>query len=779
MVSSIVIVLGYAASSSTLSIVNKWALVAGLGADRLQALQFGFSALIAVIVGVLSLAPVNGFEVRKAVAFLPAVVLFYASCFSNIKLLQHVNVDTFVVIRSLTPLTTLLFELVGASSGGSASCACSSGTWHPQLARVASLLSLCVGAAGFGSTLESGQITRDSILWGSFYLMVTSLNFAAVKRIVHDSNLSPWGLVLYNNSLALLLQGAYTVLVSPFFLGGAHVHPLDELRNAHTLFSRTSITPLLVSCVLGVVISWFGFQARMALSPTSFAVVGVVCKVVTVFINQTVWDLATTGLRANLCLAMVILGGYSYQRATSTLQTLVSSSQATITESNSRVCKVIVLTVVCLGGWHVWGGAGHVEGQSSQIASPSDGLRMQQPSTWQRRRSGSSTTIFTCPKGIGHRGTSDNEALALMSWVRMQPPPDYIVLVGTPGSGVDGIARKLNADPSVSTRVVHVALGDDGFAAGCVGEPAPSVSAIFNLAEASVPVGAADLFAYVNSDIILPTAFLRTARSIRRNTVNSALAANQSLAIVGRGLGDGSQGRRRVLRGGAVRSEQDVRGQVVITGMRTDCKAHADRGGSATSSQLLAHNVTSLTAVQEAIGSCTPHAPTGKDYWVYTRGFWDQPEVGGVPAFAIGRSIWDNYLTKMANVRGLAVDASAVIEAVHLDHDYTHTQTGTHASAFHGAASLYNKALAMTSYARVKVDDSWTSFSYHSDIQHLELQACPATCRRGGTDVRVRVKEMGAYPKLTRIANRTLASEGRCPFARHFGCRSGERSWPW
>ena len=71
----------------------------------------------------------------------------------------------------------------------------------------------------------------------------------------------------------------------------------------------------------------------------------------------------------------------------------------------------------------------------------------------------------------------------------------------------------------------------------------------------------------------------------------------------------------------------------------------------------------------------------------------------------------------MANVRGLAVDASAVIEAVHLDHDYTHTQTGTHASAFHGAASLYNKALAMTSYARVKVDDSWTSFSYHSDIK--------------------------------------------------------------
>ena len=226
MVSSIVVVLGYAASSSTLSIVNKWALVAGLGADRLQALQFGFSALIAVIVGVLSLAPVNGFEVRKAVAFLPAVVLFYASCFSNIKLLQHVNVDTFVVIRSLTPLTTLLFELAGASSGGSASCACSSGTWHPQLARVASLLSLCVGAAGFGSTLESGQITRDSILWGSFYLMVTSLNFAAVKRIVHDSNLSPWGLVLYNNSLALLLQGAYTVLVSPLFLGGAPVYPL-------------------------------------------------------------------------------------------------------------------------------------------------------------------------------------------------------------------------------------------------------------------------------------------------------------------------------------------------------------------------------------------------------------------------------------------------------------------------------------------------------------------------------------------------------------------------
>ena len=339
-------------SSSTLSIVNKWALVAGLSPDALQILQFGFSAIVALLIGFVGLAQVDHLEVSRAIHFLPAVVLFYAGCFSNMKLLQCVNVDTFVVIRTMTPLTTLFIEILLAQSSSSVSPHCSGGALWPQLARVASLLMLCLGAAGFSSSLDASQISQDSIVWGSIYLAVMSINFAAVKRIVHESNLSPWGLVLYNNSLAVLFQCGYTLIVTGM--------PSIDMNSINILLTWSSATPLLVSCVIGVMISWFGFQARKALPPTSYAVLGVVCKFATVAINQAVWQLATTGLRANLCMALVLVGGYCYQRATSALEALVSNEHSgdepVRYQSCTRggyACRIVALASILVGGWQV------------------------------------------------------------------------------------------------------------------------------------------------------------------------------------------------------------------------------------------------------------------------------------------------------------------------------------------------------------------------------------------------------------------------------------------
>ena len=44
------------------------------------------------------------------------VLLFYASCYSNLKLLENVNVDTFVVLRTVVPLPTLLIEVMSRTA---------------------------------------------------------------------------------------------------------------------------------------------------------------------------------------------------------------------------------------------------------------------------------------------------------------------------------------------------------------------------------------------------------------------------------------------------------------------------------------------------------------------------------------------------------------------------------------------------------------------------------------------------------------------------------------
>ncbi len=56
------------------------------------------------------------------------------------------------------------------------------------------------------------------------------------------------------------------------------------------------------------------------------------------------------------------------------------------------------------------------------------------------------------------------------------------------------------------------------------------------------------------------------------------------------------------------------------------------------------------------------------DYFVFPRGF-----LGSLPAFAVGRPGWDNWLVYRARARwGAVIDASEAIMAVHQNHDYAH-----------------------------------------------------------------------------------------------------------
>jgi hypothetical protein len=62
------------------------------------------------------------------------------------------------------------------------------------------------------------------------------------------------------------------------------------------------------------------------------------------------------------------------------------------------------------------------------------------------------------------------------------------------------------------------------------------------------------------------------------------------------------------------------------------------------------------------------HGETGMDYFAFPR-----YALGAIPPFAIGRTIWDNWLIYQARQRRLAVvDGTAVTLVVHQNHDYSH-----------------------------------------------------------------------------------------------------------
>jgi hypothetical protein len=69
----------------------------------------------------------------------------------------------------------------------------------------------------------------------------------------------------------------------------------------------------------------------------------------------------------------------------------------------------------------------------------------------------------------------------------------------------------------------------------------------------------------------------------------------------------------------------------------------------------------------------TYSAPLGSDYFIYRKG-----TLGALPPFAVGRPYWDNWMLYEARRRGWPViDGTAVIHAIHQNHDYGHVRQAT------------------------------------------------------------------------------------------------------
>lgn len=89
--------------------------------------------------------------------------------------------------------------------------------------------------------------------------------------------------------------------------------------------------------------------------------------------------------------------------------------------------------------------------------------------------------------------------------------------------------------------------------------------------------------------------------------------------------------------------------------------------------------------------------PHTVDYFVFSRGIFNT-----IPEFAIGRFSWDNWLIWRARtIKAAVVDASAVILAVHQNHDYSHHPKGLQ-GVRHGEEADHNYKLAGFNLCTIK-----------------------------------------------------------------------------
>ena len=95
--------------------------------------------------------------------------------------------------------------------------------------------------------------------------------------------------------------------------------------------------------------------------------------------------------------------------------------------------------------------------------------------------------------------------------------------------------------------------------------------------------------------------------------------------------------------------------------------------------------------------------PVGMDFFLFRESPWER-----IPPFALGRTIFDNWLVHDPCRRGIAViDVTPTCRVIHQNHDYGHTREKSLPAIFAGEEALENKRLAgMQEWCRGTVYDA-------------------------------------------------------------------------
>lgn len=277
----------YAFCSSTLLVVNKVAMHMVPDASFVLFCQFLSSAL--AVKGLKYVKPdmdIEPLKWEKAKPFAAATLVFYICLLANTQALKSVNVETVIVVRSCSPIAVSILDSVAL------------GQDLPNLKGFLALFTIAGGAAIY--VVVDAGFHVEGYAWLMVYFVFIVIEMVFVKFIVETIPMSTWTRVYYNNTLSLPMA-----MLSALLLGD-----LTFLKVQWTIWSVLIVG---ASCLIGIAISYAGFNLRKLVSATSFTVVGVVCKILTVLINDVIWTKHSNAL-GHLGLLLCIVAGFAYER---------------------------------------------------------------------------------------------------------------------------------------------------------------------------------------------------------------------------------------------------------------------------------------------------------------------------------------------------------------------------------------------------------------------------------------------------------------------------------
>jgi len=249
----------YSLCAATLLVINKASVDSIPSPAVVVASQLLFSALAVKVLVWTSKIEAEPLEMIKVKQFMGVSLLFTLCLVTNVRALQSTSVQTVIVMRACSPIFVALFDWLYL------------GTGMPHSTTWICLLGIAMGATVY-CVFDNG-FTLRSFLWPGVYFVSICAEMVFVKHIINTVNMSTWTRVYYNNAL-----GFVPVLLFGFMFGEyKHI-------NAKPI-TMTSLCVLLLACVVGLGISFAGFHARKLLSATSFTVLGVSNKFISIALS--------------------------------------------------------------------------------------------------------------------------------------------------------------------------------------------------------------------------------------------------------------------------------------------------------------------------------------------------------------------------------------------------------------------------------------------------------------------------------------------------------------
>jgi len=284
---------GYSLCSSTLLLANKAAM---LYIPRPSVVSF--IQLVSTTVFVLGIkfagVKVDDIEWDKVRPYALYILAFVAAIFANMKALSHSNVETVIVFRSCSPLAVTIVEYLFMGR-----------SWPTYRSTMALLVVAC--GAVFYCVTDSELALRgiEAYYWVILYFFLITFEMTYGKKLTSSVKMdSVWGPVLYCNILALV----------PMFALGYASGEFEDVSISIAEMPANGWAILLFSCFAGTMIGYTGWLCRGMVSATTYTLVGVVNKFITVLLNVIMWDKHSTP-SGILAVCVCLLAGMFYQQA--------------------------------------------------------------------------------------------------------------------------------------------------------------------------------------------------------------------------------------------------------------------------------------------------------------------------------------------------------------------------------------------------------------------------------------------------------------------------------